>query len=98
MAKIWITEYEAALVVGGHDIPVGQEPSATVQTVTATGSTQSAALGSRTRMVRLNSDGNVHFKVGTDPTATADDTPLGAGVAEYFGVPPGAKIAFIAGA
>lgn len=102
MANVWITEYKGPVVFQGAGVPVGLEPSLAVQNFAFGGSTPSAALNAETTFVRIKADGNMHYKVGASisdtPTATTSDTPVDAGVAEYFGVPAGFKIAFIDGA
>lgn len=101
MATVWITEYARPVIMNGVGVPAGAEPAITVQQVNFVGSTPSAALNAATSFVRFKADGNFHFKVGKsvseDPTAATSDTPVSAEVAEYFGVPPGVKIAFIEG-
>lgn len=98
MPKLWITEYSyAGADASGSPLPMAAHPPAAVQTpVNVTGtSAQSAAFGSTTRFVRLRADIACHFVVGTNPTATTNDTPLDANSAEYFQVPAGHKIAAI---
>ena len=99
MADVWITEYARPALTNGVGVPAGEEPSLAVQKVTFTTTTQSAALNAKTTFVRLKADGDFHFKVGNSvadtPTATTNDTPVSADVAEYFGAAPGVKIAFV---
>ena len=99
MATVWITEYKGPVIFSGIGVPVGHEPSITVQRVPFSTSMSSAPLDADTSFVRLKSDGNMHYKVGSDsqdtPTATTNDTPVDAGVVEYFGVPAGFRIAFV---
>lgn len=68
------------------------------QKLAFTGTTaQSAALSSRTSVVRISSTQDCHIKTGANPTAVADGTCrfLPKGVIEYMGVQPGDKIAAI---
>lgn len=51
-------------------------------------SVQSTAVGAMTRLVRVLADANCFMASGTNPTAVAQ-TPLVAGVPEYFQVPAG---------
>jgi hypothetical protein len=88
MAFLDITEYEQlALDNKGQPIQTGIEPALVTQSVAvAGGSTQSAALQTSTRFVRLHSDVPCRVKFGDNPTATAADFRLAAGATEYFGV------------
>jgi hypothetical protein len=63
-------------------------------TVTST-SAQSAAFGPNTGMVRVWCDTQSAVAFGANPTATTNNMPLPAGVAEYFDIVPGHKAAFI---
>ncbi len=58
---------------------------------------QSAAVGSTTTLVRMISTQNVHIKIGASPTAVADGTSmyLPLGVAIVVGVTPSDKIAAV---
>lgn len=70
----------------------------TSQKVTIGGtSAASSALGAGTTIVRVFSDTDCHLAFGAAPTAVATGTNLflPAGIAEYFGVTPGSKIAVI---
>lgn len=81
----------------GNVIPTGREPAAVVQTPVAIGgvSTQSAAFGSNTRLVRLHTDAACRVAFGENPTATANSMRLAANSTEFFGVIPGQKVAVI---
>lgn len=83
----------------GNTVSVANEPAITTQSVTYTTSSQSAALNSNTRFIRIVCDAKAHFVVGTDPSADGDDPYLTADVPEYFGVFPHEvyKIAFYDG-
>ncbi len=58
-------------------------------------SAQSAAIGTTTGYVRLFATTLCHVRMGSNPTATTSNMPLGAYIPEYFAVPPGTKIAAI---
>lgn len=86
MAKLYISEYSDV----GHivsTIPAGAEPSVD-QTVTYTTSTQSATLGSGTRLVRVHTDGICSIAFAANPTATTSSKRMIAGQTEYFSIPP----------
>ena len=63
-------------------------------TVTGT-SAPSATFGPATGMVRVWCDTQSAVAFGFSPTATTNNMPLSAGVAEYFDIVPGQKAAFI---
>jgi hypothetical protein len=100
MSKIWITELSSVAVLAARheSVAAAQLTPVASQVVTFGASTQSAELNANTRFVRVRSDAACHIVVGMNPTATVDDAPLGANETEYFGVPPGYKIAVIAAA
>ena len=58
-------------------------------------SAASSAFAAKTRAVRIVSTTACHYVVGSDPTATTDDTYLPAEVVEFVAVGGGQKIAFI---
>lgn len=88
MAKIVITEFERlARDADNNVMQAGMMPEAASQSVTYTTSTQSAALNSRTHLVRLVADATAHVAFGENPTATASSAKLASGVEYYFGVP-----------
>ncbi len=95
-----ISEYSNLVVdEGGRTVPVALEPAITVQNVTYTTTTQSAAFAATTRFVRIVCDAKAHFEFGTNPTAAATDPYLATDTAEYFAVPRGAsyEVAFYDG-
>lgn len=98
MAVLYITEYsELAKDSLGNVVSAGKEPRETVQAVTFSTTTQSAAFSNETRFVRLWSDTACFVEFGVNPTANnANDTPLAASTAEFFGVTPGQKVAVVA--
>ncbi len=75
---------------------VAELPPVAQQVVTFTTSTQSSAINSGTRFVRVFASVACYIEVGANPTATSSSLPLAAGAAEYFGVAPGLKIAALA--
>lgn len=59
-------------------------------------STQSTAVGTQTRAVRIASTGNCHIAIGQNPTATATSTYIAANiVSEVFRCYPADKVAVI---
>jgi hypothetical protein len=96
MAKLFITEFKAmenANDIGG--VPQIAKLPGVDQVVTFTTSTQSTAFAYNTRFVRVIADADCHIAYGTNPTATTSTMRLSAGVAEYFGVSTGDKIAAV---
>lgn len=53
------------------------------------------AVGSQTRVVRVVTTTAAHIAFGAAPTATTSDVYMPAGVAEYFAITPGEKIAAV---
>ena len=90
MATLRIAE-----VTGFANSPFAAMPPAVEQVVTFTTSTQSAAL--TTRYVRVTASAACVIAFGADPTAAVATGSIGltAGVAEYFGVTIGHKIAAV---
>ncbi len=90
MATLRIAE-----ITGLANGPLAEMPPAVQQVVTFTTSTQSAAV--TTRYVRVTSDADCVLAFGADPTAATATGAVGlsAGVAEYFGVTIGHKIAAV---
>jgi hypothetical protein len=88
MAKLYITEYTGTITPAAPDIVA--EPAAVDQTpVTYSTSTQSAAFGSTTSIVRLHTDSICSVAFGTNPTATTSNRRMAANQTEYFIVPTG---------
>lgn len=92
MATLWISEYARPAPFGG-DAPACQEPAEMDQVVTFAASTASAAFGPNTHIVRLIADADCHLSFGSNPAATAENKLMKEGVAEFFGVAPGMKVA-----
>ena len=78
---------------------IAQFPPLVTQTaVTYTSSAQSAAFGSDTMYVLLTTNtAGANYKVGTNPTATANDPWLGPNSFIFIGVTAGDKVAFYDG-
>ncbi len=102
MAILHIAEYtELARDANDNVMPVGKEPAIATQEVDFTSAeAKSAAFQDATTLVRLWSDTAGFFLVGANPTATtAEDVPIAASTAEYFGVAPrtiaGLKISIV---
>lgn len=103
MSTLYIREYnELARDLPGAKMPVGKEPALASQTVSfTTSSVQSTAFQSdgtvsapgSTFLVRVISDADALLEFGANPTAVATSILVKAGVAEYFGVVPGHKVA-----
>lgn len=58
-------------------------------------SSQSSAIGSNIQYVRLVSDANCHYAVGTNPTATTSSIYLPVGEIEIIKISEGEKVASI---
>ena len=89
-----VTEF-SLFAPGG--VQVAQMPPLVDQTpITVTGtSAQSAVFSDGTKMIRAWCDTQSAMAVGSNPTATTNNMPLSAGLAEYFNVTPGQRAAFI---
>ena len=97
MATLLITELPGEIGTASRR-PVVALPPLAEQSVTFSTTTQSAALGSGTYLVRLIADASCRIKVGANPTALVTGSlRLAADCAEYFAVQPGAIIAVVAG-
>lgn len=93
MANLYIGEYRELPV---NNAPIAPARAIVEQKITSSGvSAQSAAFNSQTRYIRLVADGNMHYLVGSNPTATTSNLPLVLENPEYFAVNPGDKIAVI---
>lgn len=90
-AKCYIREYNTIGQANAQPAQIAFEPGITDQVTTdfSGGAVQSAAFNANTSFVRLWCDTQGAFLVGTNPTATANNAPVAAGVPEYFGVPVG---------
>jgi hypothetical protein len=98
MATAFVTEYfRLSKDANGGRVAAGKEPANTTQSITFSSSTQSAAFQASTSVIRIWVSSQAHVKVGANPTADANDTPLSAKNPEYFGVNPGDKIAIFEG-
>lgn len=90
MGKLYVTEFIDT--DAGSPVAV----SHTDQTpVTYGASTQSAAFGSNTKLIRVHTDSICSIAFGANPTATTNNMRLAAGQTEYFAVQPGQKVAAI---
>jgi hypothetical protein len=90
MTKLYISEYARMTQASGPGNSVVQapeEPPLAVQVVDYTsGAAQSAAFNAKTRFVRLHADTICSIRFAANPTATANDPRLGAGLTEYRGI------------
>jgi hypothetical protein len=76
--------------------PIMRIVDASTQSVAVSGtSAQSTAVSAATGYVRLFATTLCHIRIGSNPTATTSNMPLGANVPEYFVVPSGMKVAAI---
>jgi hypothetical protein len=89
MGKLYITEFR------DYDAQSARAPAAAEQVVTYTTTTQSAAFGADTRLVRIHTDSICSIAFGLNPTATTSTARLAAGQTEYFAVEPGMKVAAV---
>lgn len=95
MALLYISEYKELRGVEGGLAQIGEEPGTDQTPVSFPTATLSAAFGSGTKMVRIQSDTNCHIKFGSSPTATVNNKPITADNPEYFGVIEGQKVSVI---
>jgi vacuolar-type H+-ATPase subunit B/Vma2 len=96
MAKVFISEHPLPRIFAGQLLPVVDMPAYAEQVVAIGGSsTQSAAFGSNTQMIRVHTDAICSISIASNPTATANTPRLAANTTEYFKVEPGHKIAVI---
>lgn len=95
MATAKVLEMQNVAQVSGTGVPVGEfDDSATVQVITYTTSTQSAAFGANTKFVTVVAQGaDAYMVIGTNPTATANSWLLKDGVPQSWAVHPGDKVA-----
>lgn len=103
MAVLYISEATELRVVAGQSAPAIDQPGLATQTVAIGGaSVQSAALNSKTRLVRLHCDIACSIAIGANPTATTAMLRMPIGATEFFHlngadvVGAGVKIAVIA--
>lgn len=97
MAFAYITEYLRQPKDGvGLVVPAGQEPPLAVQKIAiGAGSVQSNPFDARTAFIAVNVDAPCSYKVGTNPTATANDMRISQDATVFMGVIPGDRIAVI---
>jgi hypothetical protein len=96
VADLYIEEYSNVGSGGGTYFAGGVPPAPTVadQKVAIGGaSVQSAAFNRKTKMIWITADGACHYKIGENPTASADTNFLPANTPRAIGVPYGFKIA-----
>jgi len=95
MATAWITEYSQIGADKNGRIPLALEPADVDQALTYTTTTQSAAFGVGTLIVRFISTTNCHIAFGADPTATTSKQYVPAGAEVWRRVIPGHKVAAV---
>jgi len=101
MADAFVREYrELATDAKGRVMAAGREDGTPVpNNVSYTTSTQSAAFGNHTHLIRVMVEADAWADIGSAPVAVkADGIKLNADVEYYFGVLPTHKIAFYDGA
>jgi hypothetical protein len=97
MAKLYISEFPHGTSSDGTEKPADlPQPSLVDQVVViGAGSLQSAPFSMNTRFVLLQADVVCSIAFGANPTATANNMRLAAGVPIIFGVIPGHVVATI---
>ncbi len=97
MATLYITEFAlSSFVPSGGPLPIAAMPPAAEQTEAITGgSTQTDAVGTQTKVIRVHTDAICSIAIGANPTAAATNMRLPANHTEYFAVTPGHKLAVI---
>jgi len=96
-ATLYISEFQGAPPLSVY-YQAARMPALVDQTVAiGSSSAQSAAFGSSTGMIRVNTDVACNIIIGSNPTATTSKMRMSAGQTEYFLVTPGQKIAVIVG-
>lgn len=95
MAVAYITEYQK-YSGSGTSFQAALEPAQKNQAVAITTTTQSAAFGKNTYLIRVHVDAIACIEVGTNPAAVAGTSKrMAANQTEYFAVLPGQKIAVV---
>lgn len=73
MATATITEYAEMSTDKNGNVVGPREPNLTSEQVTYTTATNSGAIDSRAKFIRIATDGTkAHYAIGTSPTATAE--------------------------
>ena len=97
MATLYVTEFASSAAATGDGAQVANTPKVAQNNVTIGGSTtQSAAFGASTRVVRVSPDAICSVEIGgANPVATAASSRMAADSVEYYFVKPGDKLAVI---
>jgi hypothetical protein len=96
MASLYITEFAQLGQQQGEAVQMPLGPPLAEQKLAIGGaSTPSAAFNAATRLVRLHTDAICSVAFGAAPVAAATNARLAANTTEYYGVPPGSKVAVI---
>lgn len=97
MATLYISEFTNLSLLGSSQAQAAAVPPGAEQTLAiGGGSIASAAFGPLTKLVRVHADAACSIAWGPAPVATTANMRLAAGQTEYFGAPPGGKLAVIA--
>ena len=97
MPLLSISEYGSTVTVGGHALPIADEPCVKTQALEiGPDSVVSETFQSATKFVRLHAEVDCAIAFGPAPEAYPTATRISAGATEIFGVMPGMKLAVIA--
>lgn len=96
MPSVRIEEFADAHVGPSGAVAAAQFPVIAFQQVAiGAGSVQSATFNDATRFVRVQAEALAAIDIAANPTATIGKLRMTAGQTEYYGVPPGWKLACI---
>lgn len=97
MASVYVTEFGKVKQGFAHaNAQIADlDTIGTVHKVTIGATAQTGAFAAGTAFVRIETEGDVSFAYGSNPTATTAGSKIPANGVEYFGVTPGNKLAFI---
>lgn len=101
-ANVWVTEFRRpAKAWDGAPISAPQasadDPPVENNLTDVATAKQTSAFDTATRLIRITANGVIHWKVGSNPTATTASPRLASGQVEYVGVKPGEKLSAIDG-
>ncbi|EJN15695.1 hypothetical protein PMI42_00712 [Bradyrhizobium sp. YR681] len=93
-----VKEYNAVGYSWDHiALQVAQEPALTDQSPVdfTSGEAKSAAFNASTSLIEIICNAQAAYLIGANPTATANNSWVPAGVSKFIGVKPSDKISFI---